>query len=250
MAKLFTAFSGHSDILENVGMLFFHDKIPGVFRGVFVWWYNEVMENSWENQNSAGSKEQAEKEKLYAVAKRGLGGIFKTYPSGRERIDYIKAEVVRMADHFENSQQMLEALEECVGIEDKREFVEKTFAAAKPLIDMKIEDPQIFIPENEADREFIPINEALCYEDKGDNFEIHIIPKEVMGNVTEKIMAGFSQMAELVAENEKINAVTAESWIVAKHPKIAEKFGFKIDDSEKGKAHMERSEFLEKYLKK
>lgn len=190
-----------------------------------------------------------EREKMYEVAKRSLGAIFKTNPDSESRIGPIEEEVKRMSSYIKDSERILAGLDECAAIKDRKEFVEKVFEVIKPMIDLKISNPQVFLIEGEEEREFIEINEVLSYEKKGSGaIEMHLIPKEVHRDIYKRLTDGLRRLAKIINQDKNIEIIEAESWIVTRHPKIVQKFGLTIDDIRAGKAHISREDFLKNYL--
>jgi hypothetical protein len=192
-----------------------------------------------------------EREKLYDVVRSSLGVVFKNHPEGKERVEYIKKEVIRMSEFLKNSNEILERLDRCVNIETKKEFVEKIFIAARPLIDLTLDNNKIYISEGENDGGLIGVNEVLSYEETDDHFDIHIRPKEVFNDVLKRLGDGLKKLAKIVNQNKEIKTIESDGfWIVATYPKIVEKFGFTIDSDKKDRAYMMREEFLNRYLEK
>ena len=185
----------------------------------------------------------------YEVAKKSLGAIFKTYSNGQDRVKSIKEEVKRMSSHIENSSQILEELDRCAAIDNRKEFIESVFLAMKPMIDLKISNPEVFIAEGEYEEKYEEINEVISCEIRNDVLCVHVIPDRTHSDIWDKVNEGFKDIARIVESDKNIKSIQGESWIVSKHPKIVEKFGFSIDKNETAKAKMSREDFLERYLK-
>jgi len=114
---------------------------------------------------------------------------------------------------------------------------------------------------------FIPLNEILSYGIAGDLIHIHLEPAEGRspGEKMELVQQGLRELAKKLIEDhalEGIKTILATSWIVAAHPRIMEKLGFKVegpidekmrrehfaDESRPvGYSHMSREQFLELY---
>jgi hypothetical protein len=204
-----------------------------------------------------------EKEKFRGMARVKLRLVFKTYATGKERIEIIEKEMSTMYKFLENSEQISADLKMCVGIKNKKEFVEATLRAIEPIIDLRINKPEVFVPERIDNREIIEINELLSYEIESDIVQIHIVPEGKVENAMAKFGDGLQKLAHIISELKDIKTVEASSWIVANHPKLPERYGFTIDGQideitrekyfadEKRKvwrAHMDRDEFLKRYL--
>lgn len=183
----------------------------------------------------------------YEQVKRGLSSHFVSYETGTERIEAFKTGIAGVLKYLENSDDIIEALEKCEHIEDRKKFVEAVFEAVKPVIDFKITSPEAFLSDGEDARAFIEINELLSYELRDDFIFIHLLPEERVGKGLTKFKEGLSILAEIVDKHQEIETIRAESsWIIKRHPAIIEKFGFTIDGKEN--AHMERAYFLKRYL--
>lgn len=196
--------------------------------------------------------------------KTKVGVLFDSYETGQERINDLKEQIDNL-DFLENKEIMKMELEKCVAIKTKKEFVERVMIIIKPFIDLRTERPELFVREAGNDREFININDLLSYEISGNLIHIHVVPEEKVDRGLHKFRECLQNLAKIVNENKDIEIIEATSWIVAKHPKLLEKFGFSVDGevSEKFRrtyfpgdkskifrAHMSRNDFLEKYLAK
>lgn len=209
-------------------------------------------------------EKEKEREKLYYQARNGIAALFETYKTEEERINAIKWQIGKVKEYLEDPEKISADLEACKNIEDKQEFIEAVFKAGKPIVDLKIDKPEAF-ERGEGDREFLKVNELLSYGVGLDFIHIHVVPEEKVGNVLAEFREGLEKLAELVNDNKTIKYIEATSWIVAKHPKILERFGFTIDgeiseayrqehfqgnDAQIHRAHINREDFLAKYLRK
>ena len=160
------------------------------------------------------------------------------------------------------------SLDECAKIGNKNEFVEAVIEIIKPFVELALEKPELFVPAEGRDREFIKINELLSYgvSASGNQIHIHIVPDEAIRNGFSRLInEGLRELAKVVKENEQIKSINGTSWIIAKQPRILEKLGFTLDGEiseevrakhfpgekmEIHEAHMSREDFLDKYLEK
>ncbi|MFA4817130.1 MAG: hypothetical protein WC608_00200 [Parcubacteria group bacterium] len=201
---------------------------------------------------------------IIAIAKTKIGVLFDSYENGQKRIDDLRWQIDRL-EFLENKETMKKELEKCINIETKKKFVDEVITIIMPFIELKLEKPELFMREAEADREFMKLNELLSYEIKGDSILIHMVPGEKVENFVIKFKAGLQKLAEILNENKNIETIQATSWIIAKHPKLIERSGFVIDGeiskkireehffgdkSKISQAHILRNDFLEKYLVK
>lgn len=110
---------------------------------------------------------------------------------------------------------------------------------------------------------FIPINELLSYRTEQGSVYIQVMPEKEIDNVLVEFTDGLRELAKIVSQNESIKKITANSWIVAEHPAVMERFGFtvtgEIKEDLKQKhfrgekrpvwgAYMSREEFINMYL--
>jgi len=219
----------------------------------------EGVENTETEKDS-----ESKREHIIAIAKTKIGVLFDSYNTGQERIDDLKEQIDRL-DFLENKEIMKTELEKCINIKTRKEFKDQVVKIIKPFIDLKIERPEIFVREAGTSQEFVKLNELLSYEIKSDSIHIHMLPEEKVENLAIKFKAGLQKLAEILNENQNIETIQATSWIIAKHPKFIERFGFVIDSeineeirrehfsgdkSKISQAHMLRNDFLEKYLVK
>lgn len=209
-----------------------------------------------EAENINSEIEEKKREDIFDVGKKEINAIYKSYTTNRERVDIVKEAVKNVSQNVENPDVVLANIEACVVIENKKKFVDAIFQAALPLINLKIHRPGPFVPAGEDSRERIRFNNLLSYEIKGDCLNLHISPNQTIGNAPKEIIEGFHGLAELVRDKKEIKKIEGESWIVAQHPRVAERLGFTLDEknsrSETGKvirkAYMTRDDFLRRYL--
>lgn len=113
---------------------------------------------------------------------------------------------------------------------------------------------------------FISVNELVSYGMEDDFIHIHIVPEKKVENIISKFREGLEELAKIVDKNENIKEISATSWLIAQSPEALEKrYGFTIDGkiSEEFKkahfadekrevwgAHIDREEFLKRYLRK
>jgi hypothetical protein len=205
-------------------------------------------------------------------AKKRLGKIFNEHKDGAKGIEDILSIVNPILESdLIDGEKIRQSLEQCSTIKDREEFVEKTFSALEPILDLRKKNPEAFEKLQRKSfieqEKFTPLNEILSYGGNGDLVHIHLAPAKTIGigEMRRLIKDGFEKLARIVEENKEIKKIAATSWIIAEHPKIMERFGFEVegeideetrqrhfvdDDREIHGAAMTRKEFLSKYLKK
>lgn len=208
------------------------------------------------------AKNEQVKERLYETARTKINVLFDSHGTGRERVDALRSEI-DAAEFLENKEAMKIELETCIDIKTKKEFIDAVFRIIKPIVDLRLEKPELFVRENEITREFMRLNEVLSYEIRGNTIDVHMLPEERAEHFLTKSKAGLQKLAKIVDENKNIDTIEITSWIIAEHPELIERFGFVIDgeiseairktdfsEEERKifKAHVARNDFLKKYL--
>jgi hypothetical protein len=203
-------------------------------------------------------------------AKKGFGDIFDTHENGAERVKDILSRIKPFLEsQLVATENIQEALKECLVEENKDEFIKKAFLALESIINFKTNNPEEFEKiQREAFVEqggFEKINEVLSYGKEGNNIHIHLAPSmELRAGLRGQVMKGLEELADIIEKNKEIKNITATSWIVAEHPKLMEKLGFRVNEEvseelrrerfpgeerKMAEASMTREEFLEKYGK-
>lgn len=224
------------------------------------------MKEEFKQPDAFQEQGNAEREGIYKSTKVKLITLFKSYSTGKERMDEIRSQIEKVLDSLENKEEILRQLTECEQINDKRIFIDKVFDTIKPAIDLMAEKPELFESDKEGGiQEIIKINEILSYSVEGDFIFIHVIPKEKVADGLTKMNEGLNKLAEIVDERKEIKTVEMASWIVTKHPNVVRRFGFELDgeinkdfrnkyfqgdNAVIHKAHMTKEDFLKRYLKK
>jgi hypothetical protein len=222
---------------------------------------NLGTEDFRKKEQSLKSSEEIRREKEYEMAKVKTGVLFKSYATGKERVKFMKESVEELAKIYDIKDTMSAELDLCANIQDKREFIERVFNITKPLIDLIFEKPELLEMDlseesEEKDKyERILINELLVCDIEKNIIEIHIRPKEKLNDTLVKFKEGLEKVAEIINSHEEIELVKVQSWIIARHPRIAEKFGFVLGEEVKletgevvRNGHMSREDFLKRYL--
>jgi hypothetical protein len=206
-----------------------------------------------------------EKEKKYRTSKIHIAYWCKGCKTNAEALDRIKIELRHDIPEKELAEKAISELEKCKDIEDRKEFREAIFEVLKPIVDLRIEKPELFEQEENQKKEvLVRVNELLSYGISGDNIHIHAIPNDKVENALSKFSEGLQELAGVVEKHPEIKVIRATSWIVAQYPKIIERFGFTLDgeineeirekhfENEQRKiwmAHMTREDFLHRYFK-
>ncbi len=158
---------------------------------------------------------------------------------------------------FENDEALITATSEVVSAFMKEHFSPK---------DIELRARQHFIEKSN----FIPLNEILSYGYDQNVIHLHLAPArtEIPKRRLELVLNGFENLAKAMENDpalKDIKEITMTSWIVAKWPEVFEAFGctidgpisdedrerhFKNDKGEIWKAHIDRADFLARYLKK
>jgi hypothetical protein len=209
-----------------------------------------------------------EKEKRYRTLKIHISSLCKCCKTNTEALECIKEAIRNDVPTKEVTESAISELEKCDCAAGQKEFREAIFQALKPIADLRVEKPELFEQKEKEDVQnketFVQVNELFSYEIDKDHIHIHVVPEDRVENVLSKFNEGLQKLTKVVEEHPEIKSVTATSWIVGEYPKIIERFGFTLDGeidkelrekhfkNEKRKvwmAHMNRDEFIKRYLK-
>lgn len=236
-----------------------------------------------ESSEFVDSKKAEESRQIEAKIRADFGKVFDSAADGQGRVELllVKLKPILDADVLgrdlideEAVQKILAEVAQCSAIDDREQFIVKTSAIVKPIIDLRVSHPQEFEKMKRVafvkEGGFIPLNEILSYEFDEGIIYLHLaqakelIKSSGVKNVLDLITDGLEKLSEVVKEDESIKKIVATSWIVAQSPKILERLGFtiegEIDEEAKvrhfvgetrpvSRASMTRGEFLAKYLK-
>lgn len=216
------------------------------------------------NEQLPNKKEQ-ERQKLYEGLSSSIREMIPSY-SKEEIIRTIKTNA---AAYERVDKDLFNGLDELANIEDDDEFVAQLSHRLQPMVDVKLDQPELYesiqqqiILERPG---YVKVNDLFAYElGKNDTyFQLHIFPVETRKDKLSLIKEGMKGLAEVVNKNPNIQEVVAVAWIVASNPGLMERLGFEIDGpmseeerneyfpieaGEVGKAHITREELLKRYL--
>jgi PAS domain-containing protein len=221
---------------------------------------NTEPESSVENEN-AGRKRQ-----IYLEIEDKL----KKEISQSSRTDCVQR-IKTEAGPFlgDKQQEIFEALDNALAIQDNEEFIARVSDLLRPLADMKIDDPRKYETIQKQTildrRGYVEVNDLFAYGlgETGDYIHLHIFPVQERQDKLSLIKEGMRKLAQDVEANKNIKFVTATSWIVASNPRLLEMLGFDVEgpiDEETRKKYFEddprpiskavisREKLLEKYL--
>lgn len=159
---------------------------------------------------------------------------------------------------IENKEAFLSRLDECADIEEKDQFVDALFELFKPIIDKKFEDPESFLAEGEKRPDYIEINKVVSYEISESTIFIHIylneVPEQRNENILTKFKEAMQKLAQVVQNHPEISLIEGNSLMIARRPRVIERFGFTVDkesteSSLNRRAYISREDFLKRYLK-
>jgi hypothetical protein len=112
-----------------------------------------------------------------------------------------------------------------------------------------------FTEENGENHE--KINDLMAIEFvKNDNVvdavKIHLAPvaSKGMRTVEELFLSGLVGLAQKLVTNPNFSGVSTidgYSWLVSRYPRLAEKYGFEIDNNNPGHAFIKRQDFINRY---
>lgn len=211
---------------------------------------------------------------LYNRARTQLSNIFDEFNDPSEKISSILKMVEPFFKHIdkkilpkEKTDTIMAAISACENISDKKQFLDEIMEALKPALEIremhadKFEEAQVQAM-NEANG-FTEINRLLSYGKSGSIIHIHAPFGETVDNKITTYRDGMKKLAEIVNKDPEIKEITATSHLVASHPGLFTKIGFKVEEvsdefrqehfsGEKREikiAKIGREEFLEKFSK-
>jgi len=228
-----------------------------------------------ESENNQSSQENQQESDLFKQARAQISGFFDQYDNQQERIKAIQNRVESFFEHIdkkilpeEKVNEIRLAISACERTSDKQQFLDAIMTALKPVLDIKEKHADKF---EEAQARamnvlggFTEINRLLSYGKSGPIIHIHAPAGEAVGNKITLYREGMRKLAELVESDPEIKEITATSHLVAAHPGIFTKSGFKVnelsdefrqqhfagDEREIKIAKINREEFLKRFLKK
>lgn len=210
-------------------------------------------------------REEQEKKNIREMTRSKLSMLFKTYAAGKERVEAIDREMSTLYKFLENSEQISADIKRCINIDNKKEFIDAVMTIIEPIIDLRVNKPDAFISEGDPGSKYIELNELVSYEIDGSVMHFHMLPEKRVENFPTKFKEGLQKLAKIVSDLENIRIVEGASFIVASNAKFFERYGFIIDgdadDETREKyfagdkrkiwhLHMDRDDFLKRYLQK
>ena len=165
----------------------------------------------------------------------------------------------------DKQEKIFKALDEASTIQDDEEFVTAVSELLRPLVDMKIDDPEAYETIRRQRHDYVRVNDLLAYNigAGGDYIQLHVFPSEERKDKLGLLKEGMRKLAVDVNASKNIKFVSATSWIVASNPHLLELLGFEIEgpiDEETrekdfkddprpiSRATISREKLLEKYL--
>ncbi len=196
------------------------------------------------------------------IARKYWGTVFDTHKNGQDRVNALLSGMVHIeslnADGIDGKK-IGEDIKKLAGAASKEEFVEGLDKALAPLIEMMERRPNDFEKLNResiknTDNKANFVNDILYYELADGAITLHLLPSKTLGasKIRSLFIDGLKEVAKKVDADPSIKEVYASSWIIARSPELAERFGFQIIkvDKEKGSGSgtIPREEFLKRYL--
>lgn len=228
-----------------------------------------------EKTNNAESVGPPQESDLYKRARSQFSAFFDEFDNPQERMSAILKRIEPFFQHIdkkilpdEKASEIKLALQACENVLDKQQFLSEIMTTLKPALDIreahadKFEEAQARAM-NELGG-FVEINRLLSYGKSGPIIHIHAPAGETVGNKITLYREGLRKLAKIINEDPEIKKVTATSPLVAAHPGLFTRAGFKVDDvtdefrqqhfaGEKREikiAEIDREEFLRRFLKK
>jgi hypothetical protein len=204
-----------------------------------------------------------------------LDSFFDEYKDPKARMEEILKKIKPFFKHIdkkilpaEKADEIIAALSACENLSDKQQFLDKIMEALRPVLDIRqahadeFEDAQARAM-NEAGG-FTEINRLLSYGKYKHIIHMHAPAGETVGNKITLYRDGMRKLAEIINNDPEIKEITATSPLVAAHPGLFTRAGFKVEEvsdefrqqhfsgeeREIKKAIIDREEFLRRFLKK
>jgi hypothetical protein len=167
------------------------------------------------------------------------------------------------------SEQEIAAIREkilrCEDIRSAEQFADYVMLALQPIFGIAfsvLEEIQTKVMNEQGG--FTEINRLFSYGKSGSTIHIHASFGESVEKKISLYRDGMRRLAQIVNGDPDIEEITATSWIVARHPRMFEGWGFTIEDvsasfrkqhfgrdtREVKRATIRRDEFLRRFLKK
>ncbi len=235
----------------------------------------DIKKNENNNKkNPDYSLNTPEESDFYKRVKNGVKALCEEYDNPEERIDKIMEKLTPFFKNIDKNilndnqiEQIKQNIEATSLIKNKDEFLEILMKALKPIIDLKEKTPDKFEEAeakamNEASG-FTEINRLLSYGKYKSTIHIHAPAGETVSGKLGLYREGMAKLAEIVNNDPDVQTITATSYLVAEHPGLFTRMGFKVEDISdelrernfKGetrkikKAWISREEFLRRFLK-
>jgi len=204
--------------------------------------FEKFSEKSKEEKASLDVNPLAEQEsKIYKRARADLGVICEEFEDPRERLSEIMKKIEPFFQYIDKKILSNEKIEEirnnlgsCSSVQDKEEFLNLAMKALKPAIDVRKAHADEFEEAqakamNEAGG-FTEINRLLSYGKSGPIIHIHAPAGETVGKKLTLYREGMRKLAEIISDDPEVQKITATSLLVAQHPGLFAKAGFKIEE--------------------
>lgn len=226
-----------------------------------------------QESNQETQKNQHESD-LYKRARAQFSSFFDEFSDPNERINAIIKRIEPFFQHIdkkilpeEKADEIKNALLACENISDKQQFLDEIMEALKPALEIreahsdKFEEAQARAMNESGG--FTEINRLLSYGKHKHIIHIHAPAGETVGNKISLYRDGMKKLAEIVNNDPEIKEITATSYLVASHPGLFTRAGFKVEDvsdefrqehfageeREIKIAKIDREEFLRRFLK-
>ncbi len=218
------------------------------------------------------SKKEREKN-LYERARESLETIFDESQDNKERIERLlkKLEIFsRNMDEEILSKEEVDrinsALLECEDISDKKQFLDKVMVILKPILEIKERHPdKVEEAQTQSINEeggYMELNRLVSYGRSGNIVHIHASPGRTVENKITLYRQAMKDLARIVDDDPGIEEIIATSHIVAEHPGIFTRAGFKVgelsdelkrrhfmgEEREVKIARIDREDFLRRFL--
>lgn len=234
----------------------------------------KIVPKNNRNQVDEISPTAEEESELTKRARTGLEALYENFTDPKERTEEIIRKMEPFFQHFDKEilpddkiEEFKKNIDALSLIQDKDEYLDIVMKTLKPILDLRDKHADKF--ENAQAKamnethNFTEINRLISYGKSGPMIHIHAPAGETVSNKFGLYRDGMKKLAEIVDSDPEIQEITATSTIVAEHPGLFTRIGFKVEDineefrnkyfageqREIKRASISREEFLNRFLK-
>lgn len=211
--------------------------------------------------------------KMIESATAGFRDIFEKFQDPDERLTAVRQRLEPFFTYIDRDalsddeiEKMRVALDACTRTQGEEQFVGAVMNAIKPMFDVHTRHPdkleEALGKAMNASGGFTEVNRLVSYGKSGSTIHIHHTHGKTVDNKRSLYADALKKLAKIVNDDPEVRHVVATSWIVAEHPALFTRSGFRIEDvsDESRREHfgdderevkmatIDREEFLARFL--